>query len=137
MKIDTYFTTEPLRPWKLALLGWGIATLWYGMKVDPAPDWTWSTILAMAAATHVLAPWAVDVLVRLRWRLMPLAAAAAWVAVDGVWMLAIDGSEAAWAMRDVQWPASLCLFVLYGLIERPKVSLLDTLRRTSAALHLR
>ena len=40
-------------------------------------------------------------------------------------------------MRDIQWQASLCLFVAYGVLERPKVSLLDVLRRTSAALGLR
>jgi len=135
--MNTYFTTELIRPWKLALLGWGIATLWYGMKVDPAPDWTWSTILWMAAGTHLLAPWAVDTVLRLRWRLMPLALAAGWLVVDGLWMVGIDGSAAAWSMRDVQWPASACLFALYGLLLRPKGSLLAGLRSVSMALGLR
>ena len=135
--MNTYFTTELVRPWKLAFLAWGISILWYGMMVEPAPDWTWSTILWMAAGTHLLAPWSADVFMRLRWRLMPVALAAGWLVVDGLWMVAIDGSAAAWSMREGQWAASACLFALYGLLLRPKGSLLDGLRAVSAALKLR
>jgi hypothetical protein len=62
-----------------------------------------------------------------RWKLMPLALLAAWFAVDGAWMLSIDGSAAAWSMREGQWLASLCLFVTYGLLLRPKASLREVL----------
>jgi hypothetical protein len=135
--MNTYFTTELIRPWKLAALAWGISALWYGMYVEPAPDWTPATILWMAAGTHLLAPWSVDTFMRLRWRHMPLALLAGWLVVDGLWMVAIDGSAAAWSMRAAQWQASACLFALYGLFLRPKASLLDGLRSISAALHLR
>jgi hypothetical protein len=132
--MNSYFTTELVRPWKLITLALGIGLLWVGMIVSPAPDWTWSTILATALATHVLAGWSVDVFWRLDWRQFPLAVAAGWFCVDGVWMLSIDGSDAAWGMRGGQWLASLCLFMCYGLITRHRGdlrSLLTYERRTA------
>lgn len=118
--MNTYFTTELVRGWKVCALLAGVALLLVGMVAMPAPDWTISTVVWMSAATAVLAPWAVDVLWRMDWKWMPVAALAAWVAVDGVWMLSIDGSEAAWSMREGQWPASLCMFIAYGMALRHK-----------------
>ena len=139
MKVDSYFTTEPFRVWKLAALSFGVLVLWYGMQIDqPAPaDYTWGTIIAMSLSTHWLAPWSTDVFLRLRWKMMPLALLAAWAAVDGAWMLAIDGSPEAWDLRAIQAPASGCMFAIYGIALRPKVSLLDKIRATSAALGFR
>jgi hypothetical protein len=128
VKVDSYFTREIVRPWKVLALGYGISVLAYGMAVEGgAPDWTWPTILAMSAATHLLAPWSVDVFWSRRWKLIPLALLAGWFAVDGAWMLSIDGSAAAWSMREGQWAASLCLFLTYGLLLRPKASLREVL----------
>jgi len=77
----------------------------------------------MALATYLSAPWALDTIATRPWRLWPvlLAALAAWASVDGVyralhWSLA--GLPSLADGRAYQWPASLCLCVLAGLIWR-------------------
>ena len=132
--MSPYLTREAIRPWKVCALALGIALLWVGMYLQPAPDWTPATILTMALATHLLAPWAVDVMWRLDWRRLPLAALAGWVCVDGAWMLSIDGSEAAWSMRSGQWLASLCLWLAYGLALRHRGDLRSLLAYTKGGV---
>ena len=129
MKIDSYFGREAFRPHKLIVLYLGLGILLAGANhpATAAPDWTAATSISMALATHFLAPWSVDTVMRLRWRWMPLAAFFAWLTVDGVWMLSIDGSDAAWGMRSGQWQCSLCLFSIYGLLLRGKGTLRERL----------
>lgn len=110
-----------LAPWRLITLGIGIGILYVGMHVHPAPDWTHGTIWAMALPTYVLAPWVIGVIERFQWRRFPLAVLATWFCVDGVWWLALklEGNQFAIdTMREGNWPASLCLFLICGMVWR-------------------
>lgn len=114
-----------LKPWRIAFLALGIALLYVGMYVTPAPDWTHGTIWAMGLSTYLLAPWAVNVFERRQYRLWPAALLAAYFCVDGVWWLTLklEGNQFAIdTMREGNWPASLCLFLLVGIICRPSIA---------------
>lgn len=109
-----------LRPWRLATLGLGIGVLYVGMHIDPAPDWIPATIWSMALATYVCAPTAIGILERREWRRLPLALFLTWLSVDGVYtiVLYVVDRHALMAMRDANWPASLCLFLICGMVWR-------------------
>jgi len=113
-----YPAREYLRPWKLACLFFGIAILVVGSFFHPAPDWDVGITLVMALCTYLTAPCTMRVLLERQWRLFPVAALATWASVDGVyaayWYL-VD-PEALALMRSANWPASLPLYGLCGLL---------------------
>lgn len=111
--------TPYLAPWRLASLGAGIALLIAGSRYQPAPDWDVGVSVLMATCTYIAAPFFVDTLWRRRWTLLPLAILGAWFAVDGCyWLYWSLVDPAALVMRDIQWEASLCFFLICGMIWR-------------------
>lgn len=109
---------EYRRPWKLFTLGVGIALLVLGSIYQPAPDWDVPVSLIMALCTYLTASWSLRALLERRWRAWPMACLATWFAVDGCYALywSCANPEALALMRDANWPASLALYGLCGVI---------------------
>lgn len=107
-----------LRPWKLGTFAAGLALLLIGAELELAVDWDVGVSLAMALSTFLTAEYAARVLWERRWRDLDSAAAFAWWSVDGVYCLYWDFKNPAVldAMRDAQWPCSLCLYLLCGFL---------------------
>lgn len=118
MIIAIYAPSECWRPWKLVTLSIGLAFLVYGAYCTPAPDWDVPVSLIMAAFTYLTAPWSMRVLLERRWRLWPLMLFFTWFSVDGCYAIYWHFvSPAALAlMRDANWPASLSLYGICGII---------------------
>ena len=118
MRGSLYPSREYARPWKLVTLTIGVILLLLGARYTPAPDWDVPVSFLMAGCTYLTAPWLLHVLLERRWRLFPVAVLAAWVSVDGGYALYWswrDPSVLA-LMRDVNFPASLALYAICGLL---------------------
>ncbi|MBI1906363.1 MAG: hypothetical protein HYS20_09045 [Rhodocyclales bacterium] len=116
--IFLYDLPEYLRPWKLATLLLGITLLIVGSFVTPAPDWDIPISLIMAALAYLTAPWSLRVILERRWRLWPAMLFATWFTVDGCYALYwyfVDPYALA-LMRDVNFPASLSLYGMCGVV---------------------
>jgi hypothetical protein len=109
---------EYVRPWKLASLAVGIALLVAGAFYYDAPDWDVAISFIMAVLTYLTAPWSVRALVTRAWRNLPLACFFAWFTVDGCYWLywSVKNPRAVEHMRDANWPASLALYAICGLL---------------------
>jgi len=109
---------EYARPWKLLSLAIGIALLVAGSFYDPAPDWDVPISLIMAILAYLTAPWCLRVLLERRWRLLQTALFATWFTVDGCYWLYwhFKDSRALELMRDANFPASLSLYAICGII---------------------
>lgn len=122
-----YAPLEYRRPWKLVTLSVGVALLVLGSFYTPAPDWDIPISLIMAAFTYLTAPWSMRVLLERRWRLWPLMLFFTWFSVDGCyaiyWYFANPAALA--LMRDANWPASLSLYGICGVIWLYRGSLAD------------
>lgn len=132
-----YNLTEFLRPWKLATLAIGIALLVAGAYLMPAPDWDVPISFIMALFTYLTAPWSMRVLLERRWRLWPWMLLATWFSVDGCyaiyWQL-VDPAALA-LMREANFPASLSLYGICGVIWLYRGSLQALLAEIRHALH--
>lgn len=122
-----YPAREYARPWKLATLTIGVALLIFGARYTPAPDWDVPVSLLMAGCTYLTAPWSLRVLLERRWWLLPVAALAAWVSVDGGYALYWSWRDphALALMRDANFPASLALYAICALLWLYRGSLRD------------
>ena len=109
---------EYARPWKLLSLAAGIALLVAGAFYYDAPDWDVAISFIMAILTYLTAPWSMRVLVTRAWRKLPLALFYTWFTVDGCYWLywSIKNPRAVELMRDANWPASLALYAICGLL---------------------
>lgn len=110
--------TEYRRPWKLVTLAIGLGLLVAGSFVYHAPDWDIPISVIMAGFTYLTAGWSMHVVVERRWRNWPLMAFSTWWAVDGCYALywSLIDPEALAFMRSANWPASLCLYAMCGLV---------------------
>jgi hypothetical protein len=133
------YLREIVRPWKLATLAWGVGSLLYGAAVEQAPDWDVGVSLLMAAVAYLSAPQAIRLLGSLEWRKVLLGLALVWFGADGCYAIywSIKDPVALALMRDANLLPSTCLYLLCGMVWRPRSSLLDGLRAVSAALHFR
>ncbi|HYL90091.1 MAG TPA: hypothetical protein VEU32_15165 [Burkholderiales bacterium] len=124
---------EYLRPWKLATLGIGVALLIAGSYFTPAPDWDIPISLIMAFFAYLTAPWSLRVIVERRWRWWPLMLFATWFSVDGCYWLywRFKNPIALDLMREANFPASLSLYAMCGLVWYYRGSLLEALRAVS------
>lgn len=124
--------TEFLRPWKLTTLGVGIALLVLGAYVYDAPDWDVPISFIMALMAYLTAPWSLRVIVERRWRWWPLMLLATWWTVDGCYALYwhYRNPVALALMRDANFPASLSLYGMCGLLWYHQGSLADLWRLT-------
>lgn len=118
---------EYLRPWKLATLAVGVLLLILGSFYTPAPDWDIPISLIMAFFTYLTAPWSMRVLLERQWRYWPAMLFATWFSVDGCYALYWYFREPAVLalMRDVNFPASLSLYGMCGVLWLYRGSLQD------------
>lgn len=105
-------------PWNLATLGIGIALLIVGSFYYQAPDWDIPISLIMAGFSYLTAAWSLQVIVFRVWRMWPLMLLATWWTVDGCYALYwyFQNPVALAMMRDANWPASLALYFMCGLV---------------------
>jgi hypothetical protein len=109
---------EYARPWKLLSLAAGIALLVAGAYYHEAPDWDVPISFIMAGLTYLTAPWSMRVLVTREWKKFPLMLLYAWFTVDGCYWAywSVKNPRAVEMMRDANWPASLALYAICGLL---------------------
>jgi hypothetical protein len=108
--------SELLRPWKLGTLAIGLSLLIAGSFYTPAPDWDIGVSVIMAGFTYLFAGWSMQVILGGRWREFPQMLLATWWSVDGCYALywyAVNPA-ALEMMREANWPASLCLYLMCG-----------------------
>jgi hypothetical protein len=82
-----YDRSEYFRPWKLVILGIGVALLIAGSIYTPAPDWDIPVSLIMAVFAYLTAPWSLRTLLERRWRHWPAMLFVTWLSVDGCYAL--------------------------------------------------
>lgn len=109
---------EYRRPWKLASLAMGIGLLVFGAYYTPVPDWDVPISFIMAIVTYLVAPWSMRVILERRWRQWPLMLLLTWFAVDGCYALYwhFTDPQVLAMMRPLNWPASLPLYGLCGML---------------------
>lgn len=109
---------EYLRPWKLFTLAIGVALLLLGAYDEAAPDWDVPISLIMAALAYLTAPWSLRVVLERRWRQWPLMLFLTWFTVDGSYALYwhFRNPPVLEMMRDANFPASLSLYGMCGLL---------------------
>jgi hypothetical protein len=109
---------ECRRPWKIVIFLVGLGLLIIGSFVTPAPDWDIPVSILMAGFTYLSAGWSMHVMVERRWRDWPLMLFLTWWCVDGCYALYWSqvNPEALDFMRTANWPASLSLYWMCGLL---------------------
>ena len=109
---------EYLRPWKLFTLAAGIVLLVIGALRGIAPDWDIPISFIMALLAYFTAPWSMRVLLKRRWKLLPVALLATWSTVDGCYALYWHFKDPVVLdlMRANNFPASLALYGLCGML---------------------
>lgn len=110
--------TEYFRPWKLISLAIGIALLILGSFYYNAPDWDIPISLIMAVLAYLTAPWSLRVILERKWRLWPAMLFFTWFTVDGCYAIYwhFQDPAALEMMRDVNFPASLSLYGMCGIV---------------------
>ena len=110
--------TEYFRPWKLITLAIGIALLIVGSFYYNAPDWDIPISLIMAVLAYLTAPWSLRVILERKWRLWPAMLFFTWFTVDGCYAIYwhFQDPAALEMMRDVNFPASLSLYGMCGIV---------------------
>ena len=131
----TALLCEYVRPWKLASLAVGIALLIVGSFYYEAPDWDIPISLIMALLTYLTAPWSLRVVVERRWRWWPAMLFATWFTVDGCYWIYwhFKNPVALELMRAANFPASLSLYAICGLVWYYRGSLREALSALAAA----
>lgn len=94
----------------------GLSLLLFGALFLDYPDWDVGVSLVMALTTLATAEWATMVIWTRKWRAMPLALFFAWLSVDGVYWGYWSIFNSTVMIREGQWLASLCLYLLCGVI---------------------
>ncbi len=131
---------ELARPWKLCSFAIGMTWLLFGAVNYGIADWDVGISVLMGGLTYVLAPWSVRTILKaLRYRdrywILKIAVAlfAAWVAVDGVYVIyhTAMGNE---MYRIENFYASSALYFLAGAIWLYYGSLRELLANARAAV---
>lgn len=105
-----------IRTWKNLTFSMGLAWLLYGAMFFSYPDWDIGVSLLMAGSTYLTADRFLNaVRVRNAQRTL-LWSAGAWWSVDGSYWIYWSMVDSSVAIRAGQWPMSLCLYLLCGLV---------------------
>ena len=130
---------ECLRPWKLFSLLVGIALLIIGSFYYKAPDWDIPISLIMATLAYLTASWGLRVVMERRWKSFPLMLFFTWFTVDGCYWLywSYFDPVALGLMRSANFPASLSLYGMCGLVWLHNGSLAQLLNETKAVVSRR
>lgn len=104
--------------WKLSTFTLGLLALLAGAYTRFWQDWDAGVSVVMAVCTLLTAELAVGAFLDRKWGMMPLAILAAWVSVDGSYWAYWSLVNPAVAIRQGQWPMSLCLYLLAGMVWR-------------------
>lgn len=128
--------TEYLRPWKLFSLAVGVTLLIVGSFYYRAPDWDVPISLIMAVLAYLTAPWSMRALLERRWRQWPVVLFVTWFSVDGSYWIYWHFKDPAAldAMRSANFPASLSLYGMCGVIWLYRGSLAELLSDTRHVL---
>lgn len=94
----------------------GLGFLIYGALFLAYPDWDIGVSLLMAGITYFTADWVVDVIRRRDYPKWPLAVFYTWLAVDGSYWAYWSVVRPEVMIREGQWLASLCMYLLCGVI---------------------
>lgn len=101
--------------WKNCTFLIGLALLLLGAGY--APDWDIGISFVMAGFAYLTAEYSLRAVIARDVRKLPLAAFFTWWTVDGCYWLYWSLVDVhALEMRDVNWPASLCLYIACGLV---------------------
>lgn len=126
---------EYLRPWKLATLAAGILLLVLGAFRYHAPDWDVPISLIMAAMAYLTAPWSMRVMLDRQWQHWPVMLWLTWFSVDGCYVLYWSIQDpVALAMRAANFPASLSLYWMCGVVWLYKGSIKQLIQETKYRL---
>lgn len=128
--------SEYLRPWKLFSFAIGVMLLIVGSFYYNAPDWDVPISLIMAALAYLTAPWSMRVLLERRWRDWPAMLFFTWFTVDGCYWIYwhFKDPAALEAMRSANFPASLSLYGMCGVIWLYRGTLAELLSDTRQVL---
>ena len=109
---------EYLRPWKLVTFFIGLSLLIAGSFYYLAPDWDVPISIIMATFAYLTASWSMHVVVERQWTKFPLMLFYTWFTVDGCYWIYWKNVDpyALELMRDANFPASLSLYGMCGLV---------------------
>jgi hypothetical protein len=124
---------EYLRPWKITTLVIGIGLLIAGSFYYQAPDWDIPISFIMAIVAYLTAPWSLRVILEQEWKIWPAMLFATWFAVDGCYAIYwyFKDPVALEMMREVNFPASLSLYGMCGLLWLYRGSLAELSREAT------
>jgi len=96
----------------------GLGLLIAGSFFYGAPDWDVSISIVMATFTYLTAGWSMHVILERRWRMWPLMLLVTWWCIDGCYAIYWSkvNPQALDFMRSANWPASLSLYWICGLV---------------------
>lgn len=102
--------------WKEVTCLIGTAMLVWGAIFLNFPDWDIPLSLVMAFSTYLSADRFVEALLARRWLEVIAWAPSAWWSVDGSYWMYWSFVDTSVMTRAGQWPTSLCLYLLAGLV---------------------
>jgi hypothetical protein len=124
---------EYLRPWKLITLAAGVALLIAGSYFYDALDWDIPISLIMAGLAYLTAPVSMRIILERNWKQFPLMLFYTWFTVDGsyaIYWYFVD-PVALDMMRSANFPASLSLYAMCGLVWLYRGSLKEAVTQIS------
>lgn len=102
--------------WKNFTFLLGLSWLIYGALCLNLPDWDIKVSLLMAGATYLTADRFIRAIKTKSYSKVALLSVGAWWSIDGVYWLYWSLVDSSVMLRDEQWPTSLCLYLLCGLV---------------------
>ena len=141
MKIidNTRTLTELKRPWKVFTLIVGLCLLIIGSFYYQAPDWDIPISFIMALFAYLTSSWSMRVVVERQIKNIPLMLFFTWFTVDGCYWIYwhFKDPQALELMRTANFPASLSLYMMCGLIWYYRGSLSEMYKESHSFLQLK
>jgi len=141
MKIikNTISLTELKRPWKVFTLIVGLSLLIIGSFYYQAPDWDIPISFIMALFAYLTSSWSMRVVIERQLKNIPLMLFFTWFTVDGCYWIYwhFKDPQALELMRTANFPASLSLYMMCGLIWYYRGSLSEMYEESHSFLQLK